>query len=167
MAMLIKLGAIAGLSSVILVLLIAQSRIVFSLGRDGLLPSIAHRIHPRFETPYVASIVLGSIAAIAAATVPLRQAAGLLAIGTLLAFMLVAIGVLVLRHREPDRERPFRTPAIYVVAPLTVAMTLYLMVHLGWLPWVRLALWGALGMLIYGSWGVRHSTLAQSRHDRV
>jgi basic amino acid/polyamine antiporter, APA family len=164
LAVLIKLGAVGGLVSVILVLLVGQSRVVFSLARDGLLPSVAHRIHPRFRTPYVTSSTLGAIAAVAAAVVPLRDAAALLAVGTLLAFFGVAIGAVFLRIRQPNRPRPVRTPIFVIVAPLSALLTLYLMLHLGWAAWLRFVLWGVAGLIIYAGYGVRHSRAA-STHD--
>lgn len=163
----IKTGAIAGLSSVILVLLLAQSRGAFSLARDGLLPKAAHRVHPRFHTPHVSSMVLGSFVAVAAAVVPIHDAASLVSIGTLFAFLVVTIALLVLRSRRPDFTRPFRTPFVYVVAPLTVVSTLYLMVALGPDPWWRLLSWGLLGLVIYFGYGVRNSSLARASRDHA
>src|SRR3989441_12647890 len=108
MATLIKLGAIAGLSSVILVMLLGQSRVFWTMSKDGLLPQFVNKIHPKFQTPYITSIITGIIVAFFAAILPIRDAASLVSIGTLLAFVVVSVGVLVLRVREPGLPRAFR-----------------------------------------------------------
>ncbi len=160
MASLIKVGAIAGLSSVILVMLLGQSRIFWTMSRDGLLPQFVNKIHPRFQTPWITSIVTGVVVAFFSAILPIRDAASLVSIGTLLAFVIVAIGVIVLRVREPDLPRAFRTPAYRVVAPLGAASALYLMAHLSLVTWIRLVVWFVLGIVFYFAYGVRHSALA-------
>src|SRR5919201_2801139 len=116
MGNLIKLGAIERLSSVILVMLLGQSRVFYSMARDGLLPPFVSRVHPRFQTPYLTSIVTGVVVAFFAAILPIRDAASLVSIGTLLAFVIVSVGILVLRVREPNLPRVFRTPAVWAVA---------------------------------------------------
>jgi len=161
MATLIKLGAIAGLSSVILVMLLGQSRVFWSMSRDGLLPQFVNKIHPKFQTPYITSIVTGIIVAFFAAILPIRDAASLVSIGTLLAFVIVSIGVIVLRVREPNLPRAFTTPAYMIVAPLGALSALYLMAHLGRTTWERLIIWFVIGMFVYFLYGVRHSKLAQ------
>jgi APA family basic amino acid/polyamine antiporter len=160
MATLIKLGAIAGLSSVILVMLLGQSRVFWSMSRDGLLPPLVNKIHPKFQTPYVTSIITGVVVAFFAAILPIRDAASLVSIGTLLAFVIVSIGIVVLRVREPNLPRAFRTPAYQIVAPLGAISALYLMVHLSTATWIRLGVWFVLGMFFYFGYGVRHSKLA-------
>jgi len=160
MSTLIKLGAIAGLSSVILVMLLGQSRVFWSMSRDGLLPQFVNKIHPRFQTPYVTSIITGIIVAFFAAILPIRDAASLVSIGTLLAFVIVSIGVVVLRVREPDLPRTFRTPAYAIVAPLGALSALYLMAHLSRTTWERLIIWFVIGMVVYFGYGVRNSKLA-------
>ncbi|MGH7592024.1 MAG: amino acid permease, partial [Gemmatimonadales bacterium] len=122
---LISLGAIAGLSSVILVQLMAQSRVFYSMARDGLLPAAVNKVHPRFKTPWITSIVTGIAVAIPAAILPLRDAAKLVSIGTLSAFVIVSIGILVLRVREPELERPFKTPWIWFSAPMGALSSFY------------------------------------------
>jgi APA family basic amino acid/polyamine antiporter len=160
MSSLIKLGAIAGLSSVILVMLLGQSRVFYSMARDGLLPQIINKVHPKFQTPYITSIITGVIVAFFAAILPIRDAASLVSIGTLLAFVIVSIGIIVLRVREPNLPRAFKTPAYQIVAPLGAISALYLMIHLSGTTWIRLVVWFVLGMVLYFGYGVSHSKLA-------
>src|SRR5207249_4034529 len=160
MATLIKLGAIAGLSSVILVMLLGQSRVFYSMSRDGLLPPVINKIHPKFQTPYITSIVTGIVVAFFSAILPIRDAASLVSIGTLLAFVIVSIGILVLRQREPNLPRVFRTPAVWLVAPLAALSALYLLVSLSGRTWARLGIWFVVGLVVYFLYGVRHSRLA-------
>src|SRR5881409_1751357 len=161
MASLIKLGAIAGLSSVILVMLLGQSRVFYSMARDGLLPPVINKIHPKFQTPYITSIVTGIVVAFFAAILPIRDAASLVSIGTLLAFVIVSIGVIVLRVREPNLPRVFKTPWVWFVAPAGAFSALYLMIHLSRTTWERLIIWFVIGMFVYFGYGVRNSKLAQ------
>src|SRR2546423_1706602 len=146
---LIKLGAIAGLTSVILVQLLGQSRVFYSMSRDGLLPPFVRRIHPRFRTPYITSVVTGIAVAIPAALLPVRDAAKLVSIGTLLAFVIVCSGILVLRIREPNLPRPFKTPLVWFVAPMGTLSAAYLMLHLDQETWLRLVVWFLIGLAIY------------------
>jgi basic amino acid/polyamine antiporter, APA family len=163
MSALIKLGAIAGLSSVILVMLLGQSRIFWTMADDGLLPPFVSRVHPKFCTPWITTIVTGVVVAVFAALFTVREAGSLVSIGTLLAFLIVSIGVLVLRIREPNLPRTFKTPAVWVVAPLGALSALYLMISLPWRTWERLIIWFAIGMVVYFFYGVRRSKLAQPR----
>lgn len=163
MASLIKFGAIMGLSSVILVMLLGQSRVFYAMGRDGLLPALASRVHPTFRTPYLSSIVTGAAVALAAAILPLADAANLVAIGTLLAFVIVSIGVMVLRYRQPNLQRGFRTPALHIVAPLGAASALYLMYNVAWPTKLRLIVWLLIGLVIFAVYGLRHSRLNRPR----
>ena len=160
MSSLIKLGAIAGLSSVILVMLLGQSRVFYSMARDGLLPPFVNKVHPRFQTPYITSIVTGIGVAIVSALLTVREAGSLVSIGTLLAFVIVSAGVVFLRVREPNLPRPFKTPAVWVVAPLGALSALSLMVALPWRTWERLIIWFVIGIVIYFLYGVGHSKLA-------
>src|SRR5256712_917802 len=160
MSSLIKLGAIAGLSSVILVMLLGQSRVFYSMSRDGLLPQIVNKVHPRFQTPYITSIVTGIAVAFVSSLLTVREAGSLVSIGTLLAFVIVAVGVLVLRIREPNLPRAFKTPWVWFVAPMGAISAFYLMASLPWRTWERLIIWFAVGMVIYFGYGVRHSKLA-------
>ncbi len=160
MSSLIKLGAIAGLSSVILVMLLGQSRVFYSMGRDGLLPPVVNKVHPRFQTPYITSIVTGIGVAIVSAFLTVREAGSLVSIGTLLAFVIVSAGVVFLRVREPNLPRPFKTPLVWAVAPLGAISALSLMAALPWRTWERLIIWFLVGIVIYFWYGVRHSKLA-------
>src|SRR5881398_523307 len=160
MSSLIKLGAIAGLSSVILVMLLGQSRVFYSMARDGLLPQFVNKVHPKFQTPYITSIVTGIAVAIVASLLTVREAGNLVSIGTLLAFVIVSIGVVVLRVREPNLPRAFKTPAVFIVAPLGALSAAYLMVSLPWTTWRRLIIWFVFGMVLYFVYGMRHSKLA-------
>jgi len=159
MPFLIKLGAIAGLSSVILVMLLGQSRVFYSMSRDGLLPPWVNSLHPRFKTPWLTSIVTGLGVSVFAAWLPVREAGNLCSIGTLLAFVIVCTSVLVLRIREPHHHRSFRTPAVWFVAPAGALSALFLMLKLPWSTWERLLVWFAIGMVIYFLYSHRHSKL--------
>ena len=159
-ARLIKLGAIAGLSSVILVMMLGQTRVFWTMSRDGLLPPFISRVHPRFKTPWVITIVTGVVVAIFGGILPVGDAGDLCNIGTLLAFVIVSIGVLVLRVREPNLKRHFRTPFVWIVAPLGAFSALGLMAFLPLETWIRLVVWFVIGMVIYFLYGVRHSKLA-------
>jgi len=160
MSTFIKLGAIAGLSSVILVMLLGQSRVFYSMSRDGLLPPFVNKVHPKFQTPYLTSIVTGVAVAFFSAILPIRDAASLVSIGTLLAFVIVSVGILVLRVREPNLPRVFKTPWVWFVAPAGAFSAAYLMKSLPWRTWERLIIWFVVGMVIYFSYGVRKSKLA-------
>lgn len=167
MSSLIKLGAIAGLSSVILVMLLGQSRIFWTMADDGLLPPFVSRVHPRFRTPWITSIITGVGVSIFSALFTVREAGSLVSIGTLLAFVIVSIGVLVLRIREPELPRTFKTPAVWVVAPLGALSALYLMISLPGRTWTRLIIWFVIGIVVYFCYGVRRSKLAQRQTTEV
>jgi len=161
MSTLIKLGAIAGLSSVILVMLLGQSRVFWTMSKDGLLPQFVNKIHPKFQTPYITSIVTGIGVAFFAAILPIRDAASLVSIGTLLAFVIVSIGILVLRVREPNLPRAFKTPLVWFVAPAGAFSAAYLMKALPRVTWERLIIWFAIGMVVYAVYGYRNSKLTK------
>src|SRR5580765_1255651 len=153
----VKIGAIAGLSSVILVMLLGQPRIFYSMSKDGLLPPVFSRVHPKFRTPYLASAVTGVAAMVFAGLLPIGLLGELVSIGTLLAFAIVCAGVLVLRYTDPDRPRPFRTPLVPFVPVAGIAACFYLMSGLPVDTWARLVVWMALGLAIYFLYGRRHS----------
>jgi APA family basic amino acid/polyamine antiporter len=166
MSMLIKIGAIAGLSSVILVMLYGQSRVFWAMSRDGLLPPFIQQVHPRFRTPWITSALTGLLVAFFAAVFTVREAGSLCSIGTLLAFVIVSVGILILRLRHPELKPAFRTPAVWVVAPLGALSSLYLMISLPWRTWERLLIWLAIGLVLYFTYGIKHSRLAQPSNVR-
>jgi APA family basic amino acid/polyamine antiporter len=155
----IKIGAIAGLSSVILVLLLGQPRIFYSMSKDGLLPGIFSSVHPKFQTPWIAQILTGAVAMLVAGLFPIGLLGELVSIGTLLAFAIVCAGVLMLRYLHPEMPRPFRTPAVWLVAPLGILFCGWLMYGLPPDTWARLIVWMAIGLVIYFTYGHRHSKL--------
>ncbi len=157
----IKIGAIAGLSSVILVMMLGQPRIFYTMSKDGLLPPVFSAVHPKFRTPWIAQILTGAIAMLVAGLFPIGLLGELVSIGTLLAFAIVCAGVFVLRFTDPQIPRPFRTPAFWLVAPLGVLSCGYLMYGLPPDTWARLIVWMAIGFVIYFTYGCRHSKLQE------
>jgi len=157
----INIGAILGLASVVLVMLMGQPRIFFSMSRDGLLPAVFGKVHPKFQTPYVTTIVTGIVAAIVAGFFPINLLGQLVSIGTLLAFMIVCFGVMVLRYQRPNIPRPFRTPLVPVVPILGIAICAYMMYSLPGDTWLRLIVWMAIGLLIYFFYSMSHSRVGR------
>jgi APA family basic amino acid/polyamine antiporter len=158
--MLISFGAVAGITSVLLVMMLSQARVLLAMARDGLIPPrFFAAVHPRFRTPYRSTVLVGVIVASVAAMLPLQVLAELVNIGTLFAFVIVCTAVLIMRYTRPDVRRPFRTPFVPVVPILGIAANLLLMLSLGWHNWLRLAIWMAIGLVIYATYGARHSHL--------
>jgi len=145
------------LGTVMLVMLLGQSRVFYSMSRDGLLPKWAGAIHPRFRTPWISTSLVGFFVAVFAATIPIGILGELVSIGTLLAFVIVCAGVWVLRVRRPDLPRPFKTPLVPLVPILGIVSCLYLMRYLPLSTWLRLIVWLILGMALYFGYGKKHS----------
>ncbi len=156
-SVLVKLGAIAGLGSVMLVMLLGQSRVFYSMSRDGLLPQWAGAVHPRFRTPWISSITVGIFVAIFASLIPIGVLGELVSIGTLLAFVIVCAGVWILRVRRPELARPFKTPWVPFVPIMGILVAGLMMVSLPRDTWLRLIIWLAIGMAIYFGYGRHHS----------
>ena len=157
----INIGAILGLASVVLVMLMGQPRIFFSMSRDGLLPSTFGRVHRKFQTPYVTTIVTGVVAAVVAGLFPIALLGELVSIGTLLAFVIVCFGVMILRYTRPNIPRPFRTPLVPIVPILGILICGYMMYTLPPDTWIRLIVWMAIGLIIYFTYSIRHSRVAE------
>jgi APA family basic amino acid/polyamine antiporter len=165
-AALISLGAIVGLTSVLLVQLFAQSRIFFAMSRDGLLPPLFGRVHPRFRTPHVSTIGVGLGVAVLAGLTPLTVLVELVSIGTLFAFAIVSAAVLVLRRLHPELPRPFRCPGVPWLPLASIGVCLALMSTLPGVTWLRFLVWLAVGLAIYALYGRRHSRVSQAAATR-
>jgi APA family basic amino acid/polyamine antiporter len=159
LATLISIGAIAGLTTVVMILMLGQSRVFFAMSRDNLLPRGLAAVHPRFRTPYRVTIIIGVVTALLAGFIRLSALAELVNIGTLFAFVVVSIAVIVLRRTRPDLHRAFRTPLVPLVPVLSVLACLYLMLNLPVETWLRFLVWMAIGIVVYFAYGVRHSRL--------
>jgi APA family basic amino acid/polyamine antiporter len=159
----IKIAAIAGLSSVILVMMLGQPRIFYSMSKDGLLPPMFSKVHPKYKTPYVSTVITGAVAMILAGILPINILGELVSIGTLLAFAIVCIGIIVLRYKKPDIERPFRTPFVPLVPILGAGICLVQMYSLPLDTWLRLIIWMAIGFVIYFTYGIHHSHLRNGK----
>jgi len=162
MKMLVELGAIAGLSSVMVVMMLAQPRIFYSMAKDGLLPPFAKAIHPRFRTPHITSIITGVVVALAAGVTPIGALGELVSIGTLGAFVIVSLGIIFLRSRRPDLIAPFRTPWVPVLPAVSALVSFALMYSLPAETWWRLVIWMAIGLVIYFAYGYSHSELRKT-----
>jgi APA family basic amino acid/polyamine antiporter len=163
----VDIGAVLGLGSVILVMLLGQSRVFYSMSRDGLLGKWAGAVHPKFRTPYLSTIFTGVAVGLATGILPLQLLGQLVNIGTLLAFVLVCAGVLILRKKRPDLDRPFRTPWVPFVPVMGILCCLGLMATLPADTWIRLIVWLAIGFLIYFGYSVRHSVMQQERDAKA
>jgi APA family basic amino acid/polyamine antiporter len=160
---LIAAGALAGMTSVLLVTFLSQARIFLAMARDGLLPrSIFGVVHPRFKTPHRSTILTGTLIALVGGFASTRILEEMVSIGTLMAFVLVCASVMLLRIRRPQLDRPFRCPAVFVVAPLGILINLAMMLFLPLDTWLRLIVWLALGLAFYLAYGMRHSSLRQA-----
>jgi APA family basic amino acid/polyamine antiporter len=166
MTMLVELGAIAGLSSVMVVMMMAQPRIFYSMANDGLLPPFAKKIHPKFRTPHITSIITGVAVALAAGFTPIGILGQLVSIGTLMAFVIVSIGIIFLRYQRPELERPFKTPWVPFVPALSALVSFGLMASLPWTTWERLIIWMAIGIVFYFAYGYSHSEV-RKRDDAL
>src|SRR3989440_1544280 len=156
-SLLVKLGALMGLTSTIVVMLLGQSRVFFSMSRDRLLPAVFSAVHPRFRTPWISTLTVGIFVAVLAASLPINVLAEMVSIGTLLAFVIVCAGVWIIRRRRPDLARPFRTPLVPLVPILGIVISLAMMLSLTGVTWIRLAVWLMIGMVIYFSYSRHHS----------
>jgi APA family basic amino acid/polyamine antiporter len=162
-SIIIKIGALAGLTTVILVLLYGQSRIFFTIARDGLLPKMFSDVHPEYGTPFKSQALIGIIVAVVAALTPIDVLGEMVSIGTLFAFAIVCGAVIYLRRIDSEVHRPFRTPAVPLVPLLGIAFSVMLMVFLPWETWVRLVVWLAIGLVVYFAYGRRHSVLLNGK----
>ena len=159
---LVEIGTLAGLSTVMLVMLLGQSRVFYSMSRDGLLWPWASRIHPRFRTPYISSMVVGLFVAILAMLIPLSILDEMVSVGTLLAFILVSAGVLVMRRAHPGLNRPFKTPWVPLVPILAILFSGALIIGLSTMTQVRLVVWLIIGLIIYFTYGRRNSKVQRA-----
>jgi APA family basic amino acid/polyamine antiporter len=162
-ATIISVGALAGLTTVMMILMIGQSRVFFAMSRDRLLPPAFARVHERTGTPVRTTVTTGVAIAAMAALLPLEALANLVNIGTLFAFVVVAIGVVVLRRTRPDLERSFRTPFVPVLPAVSVLASVYLMLNLPASTWVRFLIWMGIGLAVYAGYGHRRSRLGRQQ----
>src|SRR4029077_11982568 len=154
----ITLGALAGLTSVMLVMLLGQTRVLYSMANDGLLPKkFFADVHPKFRTPWKNTILVGLLAATVGSLTPIEDIGRMVNIGTLLAFVIVSIAVLVLRRTNPEQPRPFRTPWVPLIPILGVVSNGFMIYKLGWINWARLLIWLAIGLVIYFTYSRKHS----------
>jgi len=156
---LVTVGGLAALSSVMVVMMLAQPRIFLAMSKDGLLPAWAGRVHQRFRTPHISTLVTGVVVAFAAGLTPIGTLGSLVSIGTLMAFVIVSIGIIVLRRTRPDLQRPFRMPWVPVLPLLSAAVSLTLMLGLPRATWERLIIWMVIGIAVYLAYGHKHSRL--------
>ena len=166
-AALVGTGAIAGLTTVLMAVMYGQTRVFFAMSRDGLIPASICKVHPKYGTPHIVTIVSGIIVAVIAGLTPVDILAELVNVGTLFAFLTTAIGVLILRKTAPNAHRPFRCPAVNFVAPAAILCCAYLMYSLPIQTWIRYSIWIAIGLVIYFGYGYWHSILGQAEKDNL
>ncbi|CAA7599470.1 Amino acid/polyamine transporter I [Acididesulfobacillus acetoxydans] len=166
-AALLSVGAIAGITSVLLVDLFAQTRILYAMSRDGLLPPVFSSVHQKFKTPHVSTRLVGLVVAAMAGFTPIKDLAEMANIGTLFAFVIVSAAVIVLRKTKPEQRRPFRVPLVPWLPLLAIVACLYLMYSLPLLTWIRFVVWLAVGLIIYWRYGSRHSLLQKGENGRL
>jgi APA family basic amino acid/polyamine antiporter len=161
-AVLIGAGALAGLTSVLLITFLSQARIFLAMARDGLLPPrVFGAVHPRFRTPHLSTMLTGAVICVVGAFTPIADLEEMVNIGTLMAFVIVCAAVLILRIKRPEAHRPFRCPAVYLLAPLGILVNFIMMMFLPPVTWLRLVGWLAIGLCIYFFYGMAHSTLGR------
>ena len=162
----ITLGALAGLTSVMLVMLLGQTRVLYAMANDGLLPKkFFAAIHPKFRTPYKNTMLVGLLAAVVGSVTPIDDIGKMVNIGTLLAFVIVCIAVMILRNTNPDQPRPFRTPWVPVVPILGIIFNGYMLYKLGWVNWARLVVWLVIGLVIYFVYSRHHSRVSNPQRQ--
>lgn len=165
-AVLIASGALAGITSVLLVGFLSQARIFLAMARDGLLPAgVFGTVHSRFRTPHISTMVTGAAVCLLAGLTPISQLQNMVNIGTLMAFIIVCAAVMILRVQRPDADRPFRCPLVYLSAPLGIGVNFGMMLFLPVDTWLRLIGWLAIGLVIYFAYGRRHSVLGKQLHS--
>jgi basic amino acid/polyamine antiporter, APA family len=163
----VKVGAVFGWATVMLVMLLGQTRVFYSMSKDGLLPKWASAVHPKFRTPWITTIVFGSFAAIMPAFLPIDKLSELVNIGTLLAFTIVSAGVWVLRVRHPELHRPFKTPLVPLVPILGILSAIFLMSRLALITWEVMIGWLLFGLIIYFTYSVKHSKVQKIAGEPV
>jgi APA family basic amino acid/polyamine antiporter len=166
-SLLVKIGAICGLSSTMVVMLLGQSRVFFSMSKDGLLPAWASKVHPRFRTPYLSTIFVGLCVGLAAALTPIDVLGEMVSIGTLLAFIIVCAGIWVLRVRKTEVKRAFVTPWVPFTPIMGILVSGYMMISLANATWIRLVVWLVIGLIIYFTYGRNHSKVQQGHPEPV
>ena len=164
---LVGTGAVCGLSTVLLVMMYAQTRVFFAMSRDGLIPSAICKVHPKYSTPHIITMIVGIGVALVSGFTPIGIVAEMCSVGTLFAFVVATIGVVALRKAKPDMERPFRCPSVKIVATLAIVCCLYIMYNLAPATWIRFVVWTAVGMVIYYGYGYSHSTLNRNKAENA
>jgi APA family basic amino acid/polyamine antiporter len=166
-ANIISLGAVLSITSVLVVMQFGQTRIFYAMSRDGLLPKVLSKVHPKFKTPHVCTLLTGILVAIPAGLIDIGVAAEVSNIGTLFAFILVAVGIMILRVRDPQKSRGFKTPLVWIVAPGCVITCFALMYYLTPITWIRFGIWMVIGLVFYFVYGYRNSELAKQEMAKV